>query len=58
MLSSRVMQYGVEEKTIKKQKIVGVEYFKYGKRGHKYRECPLQKRKERVTHTAKPQKAH
>jgi len=41
MLSSRVMQYGVEEKTIRKQKIVGVEYFKYGKRGHKYRECPL-----------------
>jgi len=58
-LSSRVMQCGVEEKTIRSIKMVGVKCFKCGKEGHKCRECPLwirRKKKERVAHVARPQK--
>jgi len=39
VLKSRVMQYGVEERTIRSVRVV-VECFKYGKEGHRYRECP------------------
>jgi len=46
VLRSRVMQYGVEERTIRRQKVAVVECFKCGKEGHKYRECPLWKKKE------------
>jgi len=41
MLSSKVMQCGVEEKTIRRQEVVGVECFKCGKKEHKCRECLL-----------------
>jgi len=41
MLKSRVMQCGVEERTIRRQETVVVECFKYRKKGHKCRECPL-----------------
>jgi len=46
ILSSRVMQCGVEERTIRSVR-VAVECFECGKEGHKYRECPLWERKER-----------
>jgi len=52
VLSSRVMQCGVEEKKIRRQKEVKrVECFKCGEKGHKCRECLLWKKrriKERV----------
>jgi len=42
MLSSRVIRYGVE---LRRQEIEEkgwvVECFKYGEKGHKYRECSL-----------------
>jgi len=41
VLKSRVMQYGVEEKVVRGMKVVEAECFKYGKQGHKCRECPL-----------------
>jgi len=41
VLSSRVIQYGVEEKTIRRHEVVVVECFKYGEKGHKCREYPL-----------------
>ena len=47
VLSSWVMQCGVEERTIRRQKeVVVVECFKCGEKGHKCRECPLRKEKE------------
>jgi len=58
MLSSRVMQCGVEERTIRRYEVVVVKCFKYGEKEHKCRECPLWKKKERVARMAKPQKAH
>jgi len=58
MLSSRVMQCRVEERTIRRHEVVVVECFKCGEKGHKCRECPLWKKKKRVAHVAKPQKAH
>ena len=58
VLSSRVMQYGVEERMIRKYETVVVECFKCGEKGHKCKECPLWEKKERVVHVAKPQKAH
>ena len=58
VLKSRVMQCGVEVKTIWKQEVVVVECFKCGEKGHKCRECPLWERRERVACVAKPQKAH
>ena len=33
-----------------------VKCFKYGKKGHKCRECPLWVRKEKAVHVARPQK--
>jgi len=48
MLSSRVMQCGVEERTIRRYKVVVVECFKCGEKGHKCRECLLWEKKERV----------
>ena len=41
MLSSWVMQCGVEEKVIRRQKVAVVKYFKYREKGHKCRDCPL-----------------
>ena len=67
ILKSRVMQCGVEEKMIRRQETVVVECFKYRKKGHKCRECPLWRkakkekrsrrvREERAAHVAMPQK--
>jgi len=45
ILSSRVMQCGIEEKTIRSIR-VGVKCYKCREEGHKYRECPLAGRKK------------
>jgi len=52
------MQCDVKEgRTIRRVGVVEVEYFKYGKKGHKYREYPLWIKKEKVAHVVRPQKA-
>jgi len=62
------MQCGVEERMIRRYKVVVVECFKYEKKGHKCRERPLwektkeERRARRVVeksaaHVARPQKA-
>jgi len=58
VLESRVMQCGVEERTIRRHEVVVVKCFKCGEKGYKYRECLLWEKKERVVCVAKPQKAH
>jgi len=58
VLGSRVMQCGVEERMIRRHKVVVVRCFKCGKKGHKCRECSLWEKKERVVHVAKLQKTH
>jgi len=58
VLSSRVIQCGVEERTIRRYEVVVVEYFKCGEKRHKCRECPLWEKKKRVACVAKPQKVH
>jgi len=60
ILSSRVMQCGVEEKTIRSVRMEEEKCFRCGKKGHKCRECPLwikRKNEERAVHVAMPQKA-
>ena len=42
---------------IRRVGVVEVECFKCGKKGHKCKECPLWKRKEKVVHVARSQKA-
>jgi len=46
VLKSRVMQCGVEERTIRSVRMV-VKCFKCGEEGHKCRMCPLWKRREK-----------
>jgi len=58
VLKTRVMQCGVEEKMIRRQETIVVEYFKCGEKEHKCRECLLWEEKERVVCAAKLQKAH
>jgi len=58
MLLSRVMQYGVEERTIRRHKMVVVKCCKCGEKRHKCKECLLWEKKERVARVAKPQKIH
>ena len=41
VLRSRVMQYGVEEKTIRSMRAAVVKCFKCGEERHKCRKCPL-----------------
>jgi len=48
VLSSRVMQYNVKEKIIRKQETVKVKCFKCGEEGHKYRECSLWKGEKKL----------
>jgi len=48
VLSSRVMQYDVKERMIRKQETVKVECFKCGEKGHKCRECPLWKGEKKL----------
>jgi len=54
ILSSRVMQCGVEERVVRSMRMVAVKCFKCGEEGHKCRECPLwrkrEKKVERMTH--------
>jgi len=45
VLSSRVMQCGVEEKTIRSVRISGMKCFRCGEEGHKCRECLLWKKR-------------
>jgi len=48
VLSSRVIQCDVKERMIRKQKMMEVECFKYGEKGHKCRECPLWKGEKKL----------
>jgi len=66
VLRSRVMQCGVKERMIKRQKVTVVECFKCGEKGHKCGECPewrktkeerRVRRVEEVVFVAMPQKA-
>jgi len=58
VLKSRVIQCGVEEKMIRNVRIMMVECFKCGEKGHKCRECPLwEKKVKRVAHPDR-EKAH
>ena len=51
ILSSRVIQCEVEERTIRNIRMVVVKCFKCEEEGHKYRWCPLWERKvKRVVH--------
>jgi len=45
VLSSRVMQCGVEERTIRSVRMLGVKCFRCGEERHKCRECPLWKKR-------------
>jgi len=58
VLSSRVIQCGVEERVVRRQEVAGVECFKCGEKGHKCRECPIWRKRgvKKVTYVAKPQK--
>ena len=57
ILKSRVMQCGVEGKTIRGVKTVEVKCFKCGEKGHKYRKCPLWVQKEKAACVARPREA-
>jgi len=57
ILSSRVMQCGVEERTIRNIKTVVVKCFKYEEEGHKCRWCLSWKKIKRVVYSAEG-KAH
>jgi len=66
VLRSRVMQCGVKERMIRRQKVTVVEWFKCGEKGHKCRECPewrktkeerRVRRVEEAVFVAMPQKA-
>ena len=57
ILRSRIIQCGVEERTIRKIRVVEVKYFKCGEKGHKCKECPLWMKKEKAAYVARPQKA-
>jgi len=59
VLSSRVMQCGVEEKTIRSMRMSEMKCFRCGEKEHKCRECPLwikRKNERRAAHVARPQK--
>jgi len=52
------MQCGVKKRMIRRHEAVVVKCFKYGEKGHKYRECPLWGKKESVVCVASPQKVY
>jgi len=58
VLKSRVMQYGVKKKTVRSMRMVVVRHFKYGKEGHKCRECLLWKKKIKRVACPNKGKAH
>jgi len=47
VLSSRVIQCGVEKRIVRNVRTVAVEYFKCEEKGHKCRECLLWRKKEK-----------
>ena len=53
VLKSRVMQCGIEERVVRRQKLIMVECFKCGEKGHKCKECPLWVRKKKAVCVAK-----
>jgi len=57
VLSSRVMQCGIEERVVRSVRAVVVKCFRCGVEGHKCRECPLWVKKERAARVAMSQKA-
>jgi len=57
VLRSRVMQCGVEERTIRSIRMV-VKCFKCGEEGHKCRMCPLWKKREKRVACPDEGKAH
>jgi len=60
VLSSRVMQCGVEERVVRSMRTIVVRCFRCREEGHKCRECPLWikgRKREKAVHVAKPQKA-
>jgi len=57
VLSSRIIQCGVEERVVRNMRTVAVKCFKCGEKGHKCRECPLWVKKKRAVHVASPRKA-
>jgi len=58
VLSSRVMQYGVEEKIIRSVRMLEVKCFRCGDEEHKCRECPLWERKLKKVARPDRGKAH
>jgi len=58
ILSSRVMQYGVEKKAVRSIRTVAVKCFKCGEERHKCRECPLWERKVKRVACPKEGKVH
>ena len=46
-LSNRVMECGVEERIVRNVRTAAVECLKYREKGHKYREYPLWRKKEK-----------
>jgi len=58
VLSSKVMQYGVEKKTIRSVRMLGVKCFRCEEEGHKCRECPLWKKKVKRVERPNRRKAH
>ena len=58
ILSSRVMQCGVEERAVRSMRSTAVKCFKYGEEEHKCRECPLWERKVKRVVCLKKRKMH
>jgi len=50
VLSSKVMQCGVEERVVKSIRTGDLRCFKCGEEGHKCRWCPLWKKEKRMAH--------
>jgi len=57
ILKSRVMQCGIEERVVRSVRMEAVRCFKCREEGHKCRECPLWKNKEKTARVTRPQKA-
>jgi len=58
VLSSRVMQCGVEERVVRSMRTIVIRCFRCGEEGHKCREYPLRKRKEKRVARPKEGKVH
>jgi len=58
ILSSRVIQCGIEERAARSIRTVAVKCFKCGKKGYKCRECPLWEREMKRMACLKERKVH